>query len=163
MEISFGNIILVLAIVLTGMTSGLCFTWGNAVTPGIGNLDDLAYLRSFQQMNRSILNPTFFVVFFGPVFMSFLSAFANKSGYGSVFWLSLIAATIYLIGVALVTIFGNVPLNEILDRTNLLNSGTEELKNLRKQFEEPWNRFHGIRTITSTIAFGLLAIAAIIK
>ena len=63
MEITFQNSIYILLIVLTGLSAGLCFTWTNAVTPGIGRLDDLGFLQSFQQMNRTILNPIFFIAF----------------------------------------------------------------------------------------------------
>ncbi|MEM9648350.1 MAG: hypothetical protein AAF969_07700 [Bacteroidota bacterium] len=100
-----GNIILFSAIILTGLTAGLCFTWGNAVTPGIGNLSDSVYLQSFQSMNRSILNPIFFVVFFGPVLLATMAGFTNRSESSTILWLCLVAAALYLIGLALVTIF----------------------------------------------------------
>ncbi len=158
-----GNITLFLAIILTGLTAGLCFTWGNAVTPGIGNLSDSVYLQSFQSMNRSILNPTFFVVFFGPVFLAAMAGFTNRLESNTILWLCLVAAVLYLIGLALVTIFGNVPLNELLDKADLLAMTPEELSVLRQKFEKPWNRFHTIRIVSSAVSFGLLTLAAIIK
>ena len=51
--------LLVFGIVCTGLTAGLCFTWSNAVTPGIGQLDNFGYLSAFQAMNRAILNAVF--------------------------------------------------------------------------------------------------------
>ena len=59
MEFSINSITTISTILLTGLTAGLCFTWTNAVTPGIGRLDDLGYLQSFQEMNRAISNPLF--------------------------------------------------------------------------------------------------------
>ena len=59
MEFSINSITTISTILLTGLTAGLCFTWTNAVTPGIGRLDDLGYLQSFQEMNRAIINPLF--------------------------------------------------------------------------------------------------------
>ena len=35
------TIVVVLATLLTGLTAGLCFTWNNAVTPGVGQLVDM--------------------------------------------------------------------------------------------------------------------------
>lgn len=70
------------------------------------------------------------------------------------------AAVIYTVGVVVVTIFGNVPLNELLDKTNLATASTEDLKTLRATFETKWNQFHTIRTVTATIAFVLLIISA---
>ncbi|MBD3661527.1 MAG: DUF1772 domain-containing protein, partial [Arenibacter algicola] len=66
MEITIENIGITALILLTGLSAGLCFTWSNAITPGIGRLNDPGYLMSFQQMNRAIINPLFLLVFFGP-------------------------------------------------------------------------------------------------
>lgn len=163
MEISMSTIALFLATLLAGLAAGLCFTWTNAVTTGIGQLDDLGYLKSFQQMNRTILNPLFFLIFFGPFFIAALAAVLNRSGSPQVFWLLLIAAGIYFVGVAMVTVFGNVPLNEVLDKTDLATASLEDLKTLRNRFEGRWNRLHLIRTITSAISFGMLLLTSFIK
>lgn len=163
MELTIGNTILFLATVLTGISAGLCFTWTNAVTTGIGQLDNLGYLQAFQQMNRAILNPLFFVVFFSPFFTSFAAAFLNKGHSPRLFWMTLAAAAIYSLGVVVVTILGNVPLNEILNGTNLAQSSNEELRALRTTFEKPWNKLHFIRTISSAVSLGLLIIAGIGK
>ena len=59
------TIILALAILFTGLMTGIFFTWSNAVKPGIGKLSDLEYLKAFQSMNRVILNNAFRLVFTG--------------------------------------------------------------------------------------------------
>lgn len=146
---------LVITIVFTGLTAGLCFTWGNAVTPGIGQLSDKGFLEAFQQMNRSIINPTFALVFFGPFFGHLINVYAHRSTIDKSFWLFVAAAALYIGGLVLVTLLKNVPLNEILDKTDLVLASAEELKDLRKLFEKPWNRWHNIRTITSTASFTL--------
>jgi len=156
MELSLKFTTLVTTIVLTGLSAGLCFTWSNSITPGIGRLDDLGFLQSFQQMNRAIINPTFLILFFGPFFLNLVNIYLFKSASSSVLWLLIAATAIYFFGLVLITIFGNVPLNEILDKTDLATSSIEELKDLRVSFETKWNRLHLIRTVTSTISFILL-------
>ena len=163
MEITTSNLTLLAVTLCFGLVAGLCFTWGNAVTPGIGQLDDLNYLQAFQKMNRSIENPLFFIVFMGSFLMGIAAIFANKGISPIHFWMVVAAVAIYFLGVVLVTIFGNVPLNQILDKTDLLQSSTEELGRLRERFEHPWNRFHRIRMVTSTLAFVLSIIAGINK
>lgn len=163
MEITASNLTLFAVTLLVGLTAGLCFTWGNAVTPGIGQLDDLGYLQSFQKMNRSIENPLFFVVFIGSFFVGIAAVFANRGISPTHFWLVLTAIVIYFLGVVLVTVLGNVPLNQILDMTDLTNSSLEELKALRERFENPWNRFHTIRVVTSILSFAVLLMAGINK
>lgn len=159
MDFTLENSVIIVLIALTGLSAGLCFTWSNAVTPGIGRLDDFGYLMSFQQMNRAILNPVFFNVFFGPFFLGIINIFLFRNTSSLLFWLLIFATLIYFLGVVLVTIFGNVPLNEMLDKTNLINSSTEELRSIRDTFEVKWNRLHVIRTLTSIISFILLIIS----
>ena len=155
MEINFKVSVLLIGILCTGLTSGLCFTWANAVTPGIGDLDDLSFLRSFQAMNRSIINGPFLFVFFSPAIILFVNSYLFKTSDVS-FWLFLAAAILYFVGIGLVTIFGNVPLNEILDKVNLDNLSSFELKELRTKFEQPWNQWHMVRSCTSILSFFFL-------
>ena len=160
MEITFKLTVLIFGILLTGLTAGLCFTWSNAVTPGIGRLDDLTFLKSFQSMNRVIINGSFMVVFFGPVILLFLNAYLYKnSGISSLIFL--VAAILFFVGIGLVTVFGNVPLNEILDKANLETLSKIELHKLRSTFENSWNKWHTIRSITSFLSFLLLLIGLI--
>ncbi len=159
MDFSFKIVLLIITIALTGLSAGLCFTWANAVTPGIGRLTDHEYLTSFQAMNRAILNPTFFMVFLGPVVVQIATMILYRNAGKEVFLLMLIAGILYFGGVVLVTIFGNVPLNEILDKTDLLSATPEELSSLRDQFETRWNRLHLVRTLTAILSFVLLLIS----
>lgn len=163
MELSIKIVLPLTATLLTGLSAGLCFTWTNAVTPGIGRLDDIAYLQAFQHMNRSILNPSFFIVFFGPFFLSLATAYVHRGATSYLFWMLLAATVCYALGVVLVTLFGNVPLNELLDRTDLMEISTEEAKSLRERFESKWNSLHLIRTVSSIISFVLLLLSCLAK
>jgi uncharacterized membrane protein len=161
MDITFEHIGITALVLLTGLSAGLCFTWSNAVTPGIGRLDDLGYLMSFQQMNRTILNPIFFMVFFGPSALGLINLYGLRSASNSLIWLLVLAIAIYFLGVVLVTIFGNVPLNNILETTELSSASREDLRTLRDTFEIKWNRLHLIRTLSATVSFLLLIISLI--
>lgn len=163
MEISFGHFTLFITILLFGLVAGLCFTWGNAVTPGIGQLGDMHYLQAFQKMNRSIKNPLFFLVFMGSFPLGLAAIFTNRGISSSSFWLIVIAVGIYGIGVVWITLLGNVPLNELLDKTDLMENSPEELKTLRERFEQPWNRFHTIRIFSASISFAMLVLSALYK
>lgn len=158
MDFTFENTAIIALVLLTGLSAGLCFTWSNAITTGIGRLDDLGYLQSFQQMNRTILNPVFFIVFFGPFFLNLLTIYLFKSSSSTMLVLLITAAAFYFFGVILITIFGNVPLNEMLDKVDLSSARIDELRQLREKFEVKWNRLHSIRTFTSIISFLLLII-----
>lgn len=159
MVLTLDNIVFSILILLTGLSAGLCFTWSNSITPGIGKLNDLGYLMSFQQMNRAILNPFFFIVFFAPFILGMYNLYVFINAPKTIIWLLIAALAIYFFGVLLVTIFGNVPLNEILDKTELTSANSIELKNLRSVFETKWNRLHLVRTISSIISFIILIVS----
>ncbi|WP_103072560.1 anthrone oxygenase family protein [Aquimarina sediminis] len=156
------TIILCVATLLTGLLAGVFFTWANAVTTGIGRLNDTNYLRAFQEMNRTILNPLFYIIFAGPLVLSFIAAFFYRDR-PIVLWILIAVIAIYFIGVFLITISGNIPLNEMLDKTNLEDFDLNNAKNLRDKFEAKWNSLHLIRTIASLTSFLLLILACLFK
>lgn len=156
MESILQNTTILLLVLLTGLSAGLCFTWSNSITSGIGKLNDLGYLQSFQQLNRSILNPLFFFIFFGPFFINIINLYLFKDHSNIIIMLGL-AAVIYFLGVIVITIFGNVPLNELLDKIDLNTLNNIEIKELRMQFELKWNRLHMIRTVASFLSFLILS------
>jgi uncharacterized membrane protein len=160
MEINYKIIVLILSILFTGLTAGLCFTWSNAVTPGIGRLDNLSFLKAFQAMNRAIINSQFMIIFMGPTILLFVNAVLFRTN-NTTFWLFLIAAIIFFIGIGLLTVFGNVPLNEMLDNSNLESLSKLELQTLRNKFENPWNRWHTLRTASSITSFSLLIVGTL--
>ena len=148
------TIILVSAIFLTGIMAGIFFTWSNAVKPGIGKLSDLEYLNALQSMNRVILNGAFLIVFVGAIIAVALVPLFHFHLYPkNIFWLFICILLIYWIGVFGITVFGNIPLNEILDKTNLETITLEEIKAFRSTIENKWNNFNLIRSISSGITF----------
>lgn len=157
-----GTIILASAILLTGLMAGIFFTWSNAVKPGLGKLSDIEYLRALQSMNRVILNNAFKLIFLGAIITVALVPVSYFNLYPkNIFWLFILTLIIYWVGVFGVSISGNIPLNEILDKTNLESISQEEIKALRTRIEVKWNNFNFIRSISSAITFLLLIISFI--
>ena len=154
------TIILASAIILTGLMAGIFFTWSNAVKPGIGKLSDIEYLRALQSMNRVILNNAFRIIFLGAIIaVALVPVFYFNLYPKNIFWLFVFTLVIYWIGVFGVTVSGNIPLNEILDKTNLESITLEEIKTLRKSIELKWNNYNLIRCISSGITFILLVVS----
>ena len=157
------TIILALAILFTGLMAGIFFTWSNAVKPGIGKLSDLEYLRAFQSMNRVILNNTFKIIFSGAIITTGLLPIFYFNLYpNNFFWVFISAFIIYWVGAFGVTIFGNIPLNVLLDKTSLGSISLEELKKLRTIIEVKWNNFNLIRSISSAVSFTLLIVSILL-
>ncbi|GAA4202772.1 DUF1772 domain-containing protein [Pedobacter jeongneungensis] len=159
---TFKNLILLLSTVSTALIGGLFYAYSCSVLPGLTRLSDLSFLQAMQSINRAILNPLFFASFMGTLILLPISVWFFKE-QGTVFYLLLAAALLYFSGVFLVTVIGNVPLNDLLDGTDLAKLNAEELTALRNKFEPGWNLFHRIRTIVSFICIVLTAYAAILS
>ena len=157
------TIILVTSIFLTGLMAGIFFTWSNAVKPGIGKLNDIDYLSALQSMNRVILNSLFLIVFIGTIISVALVPVFHFHFYPkNIFWLLILIVIIYWVGVFSVTVFGNIPLNEILDKRNLSVMNPNDLSVLRDSIENRWNNFNLIRSISSALSFLLLIISYVL-
>jgi uncharacterized membrane protein len=152
MELSIKSITLFTAIILTGLSAGLFYAWMVSVIPGTRKVVDITYLESMQSINRAILNPAFFLIFFGsPLALAISTIQQFNSGIS--FWLLLAATLIYMFGTFGVTALGNVPLNDALDVLDLAELGESKIAEFRKSYEQKWNRLHLIRTVFSVLSF----------
>ena len=146
---------LLLSILSTGLMAGLFYAYSVSVNPGLGLLNDASYLRAMQSINRAILNPIFFRTFIGTLLLLSVSTWLEYSlvgKTGTFYWL-LASSLLYFFGVFLVTVIGNVPLNNTLDRFNIDEATTEAVEQQRLAFEGPWNRLHLIRTLANVLTF----------
>ena len=153
---------LFIAVLLNALSTGFFFAWSVSVILGTKKVGDFTYLETMQNINREILNPLFFIVFFGSLIALVLNVylqFNNKP----VFWFVLASAIIYLIGTFGITAFGNVPLNNELEALNINQLSVTELKNFRTYYEGSWNQYHNIRTVASMISFITLLISIFIQ
>lgn len=158
------NILLAITAVLTALIAGLFYAYSCSVNIGLAKLPDNQYITAMQSINREIQNPVFFFSFIGTLLMLPISTFFQyKGGTMNGFWLLLAATTLYCIGTFGITIVGNVPLNEALDKFSLQSATIQEIANERTRFEIPWNRYHTIRTIASIITLLLVITACISK
>ena len=162
MELSIKALILLAAVVLVGLSAGLFYGWSVSVIPGTQRVTDSVYLETMQNVNRAILNPAFFLVFFGSAVLLFISSFTNYTTNKMVFWLLLGSAVIYLGGMIGVTGLGNVPLNNQLDALNLSQMSSGEMADFRNIYEKKWNRLNHIRTAFAIVSFIISLMAVFI-
>ena len=157
---TLSTIIQVAAVILVGLAAGLFYSYDCSIVNGLGNLNDKEYISAFQSINRAILNPYFFMSFLGCLVLLPLAAWHVYKAHDTVpFFYMLVAAILYIVGVFGVTIAGNVPLNDMLDKFEISNASAEALQILREKFEAKWNMLHHIRTYAAILAF----IAAVIS
>lgn len=159
MDISIKQIVLFIAIILTGLSAGFFYAWQVSVIAGTKRVMDITYLETMQAINRAILNPAFFLIFFGSLIMLTIST-AQHYQKGLIFWIMLLSTMVYFAGTFGVTALGNVPLNDSLDVINLKEMTAEKMAVTRINYEVKWNRLHLIRTVFAVFSF-LLSLAAL--
>lgn len=153
-------ITLIVTTLSLGLMAGLFYAWSISVTAGLAKVGDEHYLRAFQAMNRAILQPIFFVFFFGPIILlPLLVAMEYASSTLTEFWILLTAAILYMAGVMAVTVLGNIPLNNALESLKIDTMNPDQMASFRLRFERAWNNLNMIRTICSALSFILVIIA----
>lgn len=160
MELSITNITLFASIILTGLSAGLFYAWQVSVIPGTIKISDANYLFTMKSINKEILNPAFFLIFFGSLIAMIVASFMTY-GNGSAFWFVIAALAVYFFGTFIVTSAGNVPLNNQLEALNLTQLSAAQINEFRTMYELKWNRLHFIRTAFSVISFIIILMAAL--
>ncbi len=151
------------AVIFMGLSAGFFLAWQISVLPGTLRVGDQIYLNVMQSINRAILNPAFFSVFFGSFILLSAAGIYEFNQNKTVFMLILIAAVLYLFGTIGVTGLGNVPLNDALDALDLGNIPEKAAREFRAMYETKWNRLHLIRTAAAVISYILSTWALLIK
>jgi uncharacterized membrane protein len=163
MELSIKTFFLFGSVILTGLSAGLFYSWSVSVIPGTQNVVDSTYLETMQSINREILNPLFFLIFFGSlVFLGITSVYEFYNNQLT-FWFVLSATITYLIGTLGVTVIGNVPLNDQLAALKLKEMNVNHLAEFRKSYEIKWNQFHLVRTVFAVISFISIVLALLVE
>lgn len=158
------NMVLVIGGTLTGLLAGLLYAFSVAIVPALRDLKAREHLAAMQFINIRIKNPVFFLSFLGPSLLLPLAAFLHR-GAAPFPWL-VGAAVLHILGSNGVTIAGNIPLNDNLDKIDVGTLSDAEAERIREAFQgrgTPWMRLHMIRTLAATLATALVFIACLSK
>ncbi len=160
---TFQHLLLIGATLLCGVTTGFVFAFAAVVMPGIRNLPDRDFLRSFQVMDRVIQNnnPWFVTVWVRSVLLLIAACVVNVPQLSG--WprpLLLAALAVYLLAVQLPTGVVNVPLNNQLQKLELDRLNGEALADARDAFEPRWVFWNAFRTIAGIVATTMLLIVS---
>ncbi|NDZ70261.1 DUF1772 domain-containing protein [Streptomyces sp. SID10362] len=142
--------VLVAATVATGLMAGTFYVFACAVMPALARSDDRVYVDVMRDINEVIENAVFLPVFLGALVLAGLAGWQSRRAPGR--WWVWAGATAYALAF-LVTVAGNVPLNDALARPG-------DPAALRERFEDPWLAWNAVRAALSTLATGCLAAGA---
>lgn len=150
---------LVLAAFLCSLVAGFLFAFAVAVMPGLRRLDNGAFIRAFQVIDRIIQNnqPLFVLVWVGSVLAVIVAAVMGVWALTGVDRLVIVIVALgYLCGVQVPTMLANIPLNNELQRLDVATMTETMRQRAREAFEPRWNRWNVIRTVCASLVSVLL-------
>jgi uncharacterized membrane protein len=143
------KVVLFLAALCLALTAGRAFWVWIGENPF--NMSGQTYVEFFQQLDKRIVGPIA-VTGIGGTILAGLAAFFSR-GNRAAFWLLLVACGLAVIG-DLVTIFGNIPINNRLATWNpaALPSGYQD-------YLRQWWQWHHVRLVAMFVAMCLVFVA----
>jgi uncharacterized membrane protein len=152
--------VLVLAALGSGLMAGTFFAFSNFVMAALARLAPAEGIRAMQAIDVTVMNRLFLGTFMGTGALSIAAiivALLRWDGVGSL--CAVLGGVTYVLGSILVTMGGNVPLNNALAALD-----PEAADSARRWFEyvRAWTRWNHVRTLACTAAMvlfiaGLLA------
>jgi len=149
--------VLVAATITSGLTAGLLYGFACAVMPGLRQVDDRAFVMVMQSINRRIVNPVFLVTFIGTPVLAVGALVVVAAGPGRWAVVGAVACSLLTI---IITAAANVPLNNTIDAAGDPDRNPDP-RSVRRNFENRWVRWNIARSVTSTGAIALLAVALV--
>jgi uncharacterized membrane protein len=136
--------LLILAAVGSGLNAGLFFIFSNTIMRSFDRLPAAGAVAAMNSINRVILNPLFFLVFFGtalPCLVLLVSRLDSP--------LLVVGSLFYLIGSIGVTMVCNVPLNDQLAK---VSPTANDMESQWHDYRGPWTRWNHVRAVACLLA-----------
>ena len=145
---------------ISALVGGVFQSFSDFVMRGLGRAEGDAGMLAMQQINVTVMRSLFLTSFFLLVPGLAAAAWAASAQSSAIFHWVLGAGIVYIIGVVLVTILGNVPMNNRLDQ--LISEGErEEAAKYWQIYLVRWTWWNHIRTAGCAGTAGLLLVAAV--
>ncbi|TDE17622.1 anthrone oxygenase family protein [Dyadobacter psychrotolerans] len=159
---TFSNLILIAAATTTALIAGLFYAWSCSVMVGMAQLPSPEFIKAMKVFNEAIQNPLFFASFMGTAILLPVCTYLHYDApVPQRFWFLLVATVFYLGGTFAVTIFGNIPLNDMLASFDQQSASQHVIDSKRAAFELSWNRLNNIRAVSSVISVIMVIMACL--
>jgi uncharacterized membrane protein len=141
------------------LVSGIFYAFSTFVMQAFARLIPREGIAAMQSINVVVINPLFFLAFFGTGLLCVATIVASLLSETAVSLVpALTGGLLYIVGCIGVTIVGNVPLNERLAKVDPDDAEAESLWNL---YLSRWTLWNHVRTAASLAAAALLVIATV--
>lgn len=157
-----GTLLLILTLAAAlgcALMAGMFFTFSNFVMRALGGIKPAEGIAAMQRINIDILNPVFFVAFMGTALLSIVLPLALIWQHASLNAVYLIAGSVsYLVGVMVVTIVRNVPMNNALEAHDAESDAGSQYW---QRYLVNWTRWNHVRTVASVLGTLLFILALV--
>ena len=141
----------------TGLVAGIFFAFSTFVMQALKRLAPAEGIRAMQAINVTVLNPLFFLAFFGSGVACLAAAVLPFFGFGTNQDIRISAAAIvYIVGTIGVTVLFNVPLNNKLAAVDPASTAGHAVWEI---YLDRWLFWNHVRTIAAFSASVLFAMA----
>lgn len=141
------TILIRLAIVGVMVIGGSLFAFSTFIMAALKRMPDVEGIRAMQQINKTVFTPWFMGPFFGAAMLSLGAVVFALLNMDQAWSLQLLGAgLLYVVGLFLVTVVGNVPLNEKLAR---MGADESETAQFWQSYLVVWTRWNHVRSLAS--------------
>jgi uncharacterized membrane protein len=143
--------------VACAVNGGVFFAFSFFVMQALGALPAAAGIRAMQSINVFAVTPVFMTTLFGTGLACLAAAaYAATAGMGTATMPVIAGAAIYFLGTIVVTIAGNVPLNNAVAA---LDPDAADAVWLWARYRRQWLAWNHVRTVAGIVSGGLFAYA----
>jgi len=138
------------ALLGSALIGGVFFAFSSFVMKALARIPSSEGIAAMQSINVVVINPSFLGAFMGTAVLSlvvFGLALARWGHPSAMFFLG--GAVFYIVGTFLVTLFGNVPLNDQLAAVSATDPATLDLWD---HYLDRWTVWNHVRTVAALVA-----------
>ena len=144
-----------------GLMAGLYFAFSTFIMTALGRIDQAAGIAAMNATNKVIVPSLLLPIFLGSTLTCLVLAILAPFRWdepGAALWL--IGSVLYVVGMFVVTVAFNVPLNNAL---MAVAPATGEAATLWARYLADWTWWNHVRTVASTAAFALFVAALVVR
>ncbi|MEL6569435.1 MAG: anthrone oxygenase family protein [Pseudomonadota bacterium] len=143
----------------SALVGGVFKAFSEFIMAGLARTEPSAGIEAMQQINRTVLRTEFVAALIAiAVISSLFGVYAMLAVSGAAKFVILLAALVYVPTVFLVTVAGNVPMNNRLD---VLDKSTTASATYWAHYGKVWTRLNHVRTLGCIVTAGLYTVAAV--
>ncbi|KAB2692039.1 DUF1772 domain-containing protein [Brucella pseudogrignonensis] len=144
----------------SAITGDIFYAFSSFVMAALARIPANVGISAMQSINITVINGTFFAVFFGTALLCLAIIALGLMGFGSLSKWAIIGAGIYLIGTIGVTMILNVPLN---DQLAVMDANAAASADVWIAYVRDWTLWNHVRTVAALVAALMLGASALIK